>query len=426
VKRLCLLSAFVIVSCTAGAGAENWPLWRGPHDNGISQEKNLPVEWSETKNIAWKLPLPAGKAGSTPVIWDDRMFFPVVEGNDIVLWCVGTEGKIRWKQTLGVSGRIKVNPAETNDASNSASTDGKHVYILSGGGDFVCFDLDGKEVWRFNTVERYGPFRTNWGLHASPLLHGDRLYMSILQYNAQWVICLDKATGKEVWKVNRPSDAQGENTNAYTSPVLWENSKQPCLVIAGSDHITGHRIDNGQELWRLHIDAKGLTNLRVISNPVATPDFLVAGNWRGDGPLFAIKPGGSGTITAKGPFVQWYLPTAAPDVPSPLVYDGLVYLAKAEFGLLTCVELATGKVLYTERLRNSKYRASPVYADGKIYVTAHDGYVSVIKPGPKFELLADNVLDDNFAASPAISGGRIYLRGWGQRPHLYAIETSKK
>jgi outer membrane protein assembly factor BamB len=426
VKYVGGLSIICIALAAPFAFGENWPFWRGPTNDGVCQEKNLPFQWSETKNIAWKLPLPPGKAGSTPVIWNDKIFLPVVDGKDIALWCVGTDGTVRWRTRLGASGRIKVNSSETNDASNSASTDGKHVYIFDGAGDFVCLDFDGNEVWRFNTIERYGPFKSNWGLHTTPLLHGDRLYLTLLHYLGQWIVAIDKATGKEVWKAARQTDAKGENTNSYTCPLIWQNAKEPCLVVAGCDYITGHKINSGEELWRLHIDAKGNTNIRVISSPVATPELLVAGNWRGDGPLFAIKPGGKGTLLPDGPFIQWHLPRAAPDVSSPLIHDGLVYLCKAEICLLTCVDLATGKELYKERLRGSKYRASPVYADGKVYVTAHDGSVSVIKAGPKFELLAENTLEDNFSASPAISNGRIYLRGWGAHPHLYAIESAKK
>jgi len=264
------------------------------------------------------------------------------------------------------------------------------------------------------------------GLHTTPLLHGDRLYLTLLHYEGQWVIALDKATGKDIWKVARPTDAKGENTNAYTCPLVWQNAKEPCLVVAGSDYVTGHRLSDGGELWRLRTYQGKDTNIRVISSPVATSDLLLAGTSRGNDPLFAIKPGATGTIKPDGPFIQWSLPKGAPDVPSPLIHDGLVYLCKAEFGLLTCLDLATGKELYNQRLQHGKYRASPVFADGKIYVTSHDGYVSVVKPGPKFELLADNMLEDNFSASPAISNGRIYLRGWGNCPHLYAIETSKK
>jgi outer membrane protein assembly factor BamB len=425
-KRSILLGLPLIACCAAVACADNWPLWRGPDNNGISNETKVPFEWSEKKNIAWKFPLPPGKAGSTPVIWGDRIFLPAVEDKDIVLMCVDTEGKLRWKSKVGVSGQIKINPGETNDASNSASTDGKRVYLFDGAGDFVCFDFDGKEVWRFSAIERYGKWKSNWGLHTTPLLHGDRLYLTLLHYLGQWIVALDKNTGKEIWKAERKTDAQGENTNAYTCPVVWQNAKETCLVVAGCDYITGHRLNDGGELWRLHIDAKGNQNIRVISSPVATPELLVAGNWRGDGPLFAIKPGAKGLIQHDGPFVQWHLPKAAPDVPTPLIHDGLVYLAKADFGQLTCLDLTTGNEVYKERLHGGKYRASPVYADGKIYVTSHDGYVSVIKAGRKFEMLADNKLDDNFSASPAIANGRIYMRGWGQEPHLYAIETSKK
>jgi outer membrane protein assembly factor BamB len=417
----------LVASLTWGDG-DNWPLWRGPTNDGISQEKNLPTQWSETKNIAWKLPLPAGLAGSTPVVWENQIFLPVQDGKnkDISLWCIGTDGKVQWKKALGTGGKFKVNTGETNDASNSANTDGKHVYAFDGAGDFVCFDMGGNEVWRFNALDRYGQFKSNWGLHTTPLLDGDRLYLTLMHYLGQWIVAIDKATGKEVWKVTRQTDAKGENTNAYTCPIIWRNDKQICLIVAGADYITGHKVESGEEIWRLHIDARGNTNIRVISSPVATPELLVAGNWRGDGPLFAIKPGAQGTVLPDGPFVQWYLPKAAPDVSCPLIHDGLVYLCKSEFGQLTCVELANGKEVYKERLRTSKYRASPVYADGKIYVPAFDGCVSVIKVGRKFEVLAENILEDNFSASPAISNGRIYLRGVGANPHLYAIESAKK
>ncbi len=422
-KRYTFLCGLLLVSFTAFASAENWPGWRGPENNGISREKKVPVEWSATKNMAWKLAMP-GAGSSTPVVWADRIFLTCVEGNSVVLHCVGTDGKMQWKNKLGTIGRFKVKKDETNEASNSCSTDGKHVWTFDGGGVFACFTVEGKEIWRFDVVERYGKFSTNWGLNTTPLLDGDRLYLTLLHQFAHWLIAIDKATGKEIWKVDRPTDAQKENKDAYTSPYIRRNDKQPCIVVVGCDYVTGHAFQDGKELWRLPANPKPSGADRIIPTPVAWGDTLVACTGRTGGLLFAIKPGGQGTIAPDGPFVQWRKPKGAPDVPSPLVYDGLLYLC-SEGGLLACADVKTGIDHYAGvRLHGGRYRASPVYANGNVYLTSRDeGYVTVVKAGPKYEMVADNYLDDIFAASPAIANGRIYLRGF---KNLYAIETSAK
>jgi outer membrane protein assembly factor BamB len=426
VKRFtpaCGLLVGCLIVCAAGARAENWPQWRGPDNNGVSHETGLPTTWDAKTNVVWKTPLP-GMGGSTPIIWGKRIFLTSAEGNSLVLLCLDTAGKTLWKRKLGTAGRLLIKRDEATEASASPSTDGKHVYAFVGSGDFACFDLDGNEVWKFNAQERHGRFRIQHGMHTTPLLHGDRLYLSLLHSGGHWVIALDKATGKEVWKVARKSDAEGECKEAYTSPCLWRDGEDACLVVLGCDYTTAHRLNDGSEIWRLgdlNSAARYQYAFRIIASPVATPDLLVVPTARGS-TVVGVKPGAKGMIKSGSPFEQWRKAKGSPDVPSPLVHDGLVYLCR-ENGLLICLDAKTGKELYQHALPRDRYRASPVYADGKIYLTARGGTFSVVKAGPKFELLATNRLPDEFAASPVVSGGRIYLRGFRA---LYALSEGGK
>jgi outer membrane protein assembly factor BamB len=415
-------SWFLLVGADA-AQAGNWPTWRGPDNNGISQDTALPTTWSDTKNIAWKLPMP-GKAGSTPVIWGDRIWLTSAEGKDYVLLCISAEGKQLWKRPIASGGRSVIMRDEGNDASASPSTDGKHVYAYVGTGDLACFDVDGNLIWKFNVQERYGKFQIQHGSHNTPVLHEDRLYLAILHNGGHWVVALDKATGKEVWKVARASDAKGESREAYSSPLLWTTAKDTTLVVLGCDYTTGHSLADGKEIWRLGDlnPRKGYsTAFRIIASPVAAPDLLVVPTCRG-GLVVALKPGPTGTINANSPYEQWRKSKGAPDVPSPLIQGGLVYLVQADRGILQCWDAATGKEYYNERIHGDRYRASPVYADGKIYVLSRDGTALVALAGSKYQPLATNKLDDNFTASPAIAHGRVYLRGFN---NLYAIGEKK-
>jgi outer membrane protein assembly factor BamB len=406
----------------AFARADNWPYWRGPENNGISKETGLPAVWGEGKHMAWKLPLP-GKGGSTPVVWGDRIFLTGGE-KDLFLMCVSTDGKELWKRKLATPVRTAIRRDEANEASSSPSTDGKHVYTYTGTGDLACFDFDGKEVWKFNVQQRYGRFQIQHGMHTTPLLHEGRLYLSLLHSGGHWVIALDSATGKEVWKVARPTDARFESKEAYTSPCLWQNGGEPCVVVLGCDYTTGHHLSDGAEVWRLgDLNPKARYNdaFRIIASPVATPELLVVPTARG-ATVVALKPGAKGPINAGSAAEQWRKARGSPDVPSPLIHGGQVYLCR-ENGLLICLDARTGNELYQEQLHRSRYRASPVYADGKVYLTARDGTFTVIKAGPKYEVQATNRLPDEFAASPVIANGRIYLRGFQA---LYAVQEGGK
>jgi outer membrane protein assembly factor BamB len=400
--------------------AENWPNWRGPNYDGISHESNLPTTWSENSNVLWKLEMP-GMGGSTPAVWDKHIFLTRQDGDNLVLVCASTDGKLLWKRQIGSNRPIRGD--EGNGASPSPSTDGKHVFVFVGSGQLACFDFDGNEIWKFNAQDRYGRFQTQHGMHTTPLLYQDRLYMQLIHSGGAWVFALDPATGKEVWKVPRKSDGYGENEHSYASPCLWHHGPDAYLITHGNDYAIAYRLTDGSEIWRvgdLNPKENYRPDLRFVASPVATADLIVVPTAK-SGAVVGIRPDASGLVTPGSTSEVWRLERNSPDVPSPLVVDGLVYLCR-ETGVLMCLDAKTGKQLYSQRTHTERHRASPVYGDGKVYLTARDGVVTVIKVGPTYNVLATNHLEDHFTSSPAISNGRIYLRGFDA---LYAIGTPK-
>ena len=413
------------------SSADNWTQWRGPNNDGICSERDLPTEWSATKNVAWKFPLP-GQGGSTPAVYEKHIFLTVQDANkpgkgkretpgNVFLLCIGTDGKEKWRRDLGpgILASITYN-SEGNGASPSPSTDGKLVYAFVGNGEFVAFDFAGKEVWRFNAQKRYGKFNIQFGMHSTPALHQGRLYFQLIHSGGAWVVCVDAKDGKDVWKVARESDGTDENEHSYASAFVWKNDKDAYLVCHGNDYATGHKLTDGKELWRLgDLNPRDEYNkyLRFVASPVCTPDLIVVPSAK-NGPVVGLRPDATGKINAGDKAEQWRVAKGTPDVPCPLVADGLVYLA-GEGGGLTCLDAKTGKAYYSRKPTHThRHRASPVLADGKLYLTARDGVVTVVKAGKEFEKIATNKLPDQIAASPAVSNGRIYLRGF---EYLWAI-----
>ncbi len=413
-KSILVLSLACIAASLSPAA--NWPHWRGPNYDGISTETNLPFKWSAMENILWKLPLP-GAGSSTPAIWGDKIFLTSAAPGEIALLCISTDGKELWRRPLGIEkGGGK---REGNAASPSPSTDGQRVYAITGAGEFAAFDLAGKEIWRLNVQEKFGKFRYGFGFHTTPVLHQGRLYLQLIHSGGGRVVALDAATGNTVWNVERPSDGRAECEHSYASACLWNDGKRAYLVTHGNDYAVAHDLKDGKEIWRLgDLNPKESYNssLRFVASPVAVAGMIIVPTAKNRG-VVAVKPDAAGNLKSGSPGEQWRINSGTPDVPSPLVYGGEVYLCK-ENGILTCLDAKTGKQHYSQRTHNQKHRASPVAADGKIYLTAGDGTVSVIKAGPNFELLATNKLPDETTASPAIANSRIYLRGFDA---LYAI-----
>jgi len=395
----------------------NWPQWRGPAMNGTAEEKNLPVRWSAAENITWKLALP-DFSGSTPAVWDDRVFLNVAEGTELHLFCVDRRtGLELWKRHLG-TGNAKVR--KQNMSSPSPATDGRHVWVMTGTGILKAFDFSGREIWARDIQKDYGPFGLNWGYASTPLLHRDRLFVEVIHGMKtdapSYVLAIDALTGKTVWRVERPTDAQFESPDAYTTPALVAYDGKEEVVVSGGDYVTGHDPATGAELWR----AGGLNPsrdraYRLVASPMVAGGLIyVPSRVR---PLIALRPGGRGDVTTS--HLVWST-DQGPDVPTPATDGKSIYILN-DRGILWCRDAKTGAEIWgNQRVRPGTYSASPVVADGKLYVISEDGVVTVLDAGPAFKVLAENDMADYALSSPAVSDGQIFIR---TTKFLYCIGT---
>lgn len=413
-RRILGIFAVVLVSLTA-VNADNWPQWRGPNLNGLSNEKNLPLKWTAENGVSWKLALP-GLSGSTPVIWRDRIFLNVADDNDLYLWAIDrNKGTVVWKKLLG-AGNVKMR--KQNMSSPSPVTDGKSVYVMTGTGMLKGFDFSGKELWSRDIQKDYGDFGLNWGYASSPLLFDDSLYVQVLHGmktdEPSYVLRLDRKTGKTIWKVERPTEAQKESPDSYSTPGLLRYGGNTEIVITGGDCVTGHDIATGRELWRANgLNPENNPWYRIVASPVIFNDMIFVPTRVK--PLLALRAGGRGDITKS--HVLWSTANG-PDVPTP-VTDGKHFYIVNDKGIMWCLDAKSGAEVYgPQRLKPGTYSSSPVLADGKIYVTNEDGLTTVVKAGPQFEILAENALGDYCLSSPAISDGQIFIR---TTSNLYAI-----
>jgi outer membrane protein assembly factor BamB len=396
----------VLLLILALGTADDWTTWRGANRDGVSTEKDLPTTWSAESNVVWKYPLPAA-AGATPVISKDRIFVTSTsaDGGQMILLCVGTDGKQRWEKVVAQGHK-----GSKNFASASPTTDGAHVWVYFGSGDMACYTVDGAEVWRANLQEKYGRFKLGFGMTTTPLVHAGVVYVQLIHSGGAWVVALDAATGKELWKSERKSDGVDECEHSYASIQFWNGG---VLISHGNDYTIGHDPKDGAELWRLgDLNPKEKYNktLRFVSSPLATPELIVVPTAKG-GAVVALDPRAKGKIDRQNAAHQkWRMNSGTPDVASPLLYGGIVYLSDNS-GQLTAVDASTGAVLYKDRPDKDNHFASPAAGDGKIYLNGRNGTVSVVEAGRTFKVLSVNKLGDPLDASPAISGGRLYLRG---------------
>ena len=266
----------------------NWPQWRGPHANGISDVTDAPVSWSHTEdakeNVLWRLPMP-GPAGATPIVWGDRIFLTSVGENkkDLLLLCADTKGSLLWTRKVG-QGNKAVRGDEGNFASPSPSTDGEHVWTFMSNGLLACYDFDGNPIWKKDLQKQYGTFDIQFGLSSTPVLHGDLLYVQLI--HGPWnkdphvglVVALNKMTGEEVCAHRRVTDAVDECKHSYASPTLYDDGEQSFLLSHGADYVIAHDLKTGEELWRCgDLNPKGSYNstLRFVASPAAAPGLIV-------------------------------------------------------------------------------------------------------------------------------------------------------
>jgi outer membrane protein assembly factor BamB len=414
-----LISLSIAALSLVSVKADNWPQWRGPLLNGVSNESNLPLKWTADSNIAWKLPLPEW-SGATPIIWDDYIFLNVAQGNSLALWCVNRRGPtVVWKGSLGTGNHQE---QKQNMSSPSPVTDGSHVYAMTGTGILKGFDFKGQELWARDIQREYGRFGLNWGYASSPLLHENALYVQVLHGmktdDPSYVMRIDKNTGRTVWKVERPTHAIQESPDAYTTPALVRNGSDTEIVISGGDVVTGHDPATGKELWRLNgLNPTNHGAYRLVASPVVAGGMILAPSRQN--PLIALRPGGRGDVTQSHKLWSF---SRGPDVPTP-VSDGSHVFVITDNGVAYSLDAKTGATVWgPSRLHSGTYSSSPVLADGRVYATNEDGMTSVFKAGGAFEVLSENPLNDYTLSSPAVSQGQIFIR---TAKHLFAIGTRR-
>jgi len=407
--------AFLCVSCLVFvatlSAAENWPAWRGPLANGISGEKGLPIKWSTQENIAWKLAMPS-RSGATPIVWNDHIFLNVataMTSGDIELWAVDRKkGEPLWKRHLGSGNNQQ---RKQNMSTPSPVTDGTTVWVMTGTGILKAFDFKGTELWMRDIQKDYGRFGLNWGYASSPLLNQGSLYIQVLHGmktdDPSYVMRIDGKSGKTMWKVDRPTHAISESPDSYTTPLLVNVGTTNEIVVSGGDIVTAHDPATGKEIWRANgLNPQNDPNYRIIASPVLAGSLVIAPTR--NRPMLALRPGGSGDVTNTHKAWSFDL---GPDVPTPISDGKLLYVVR-DNGVVHALDVKTGAVVWgPERLKTGAYSSSPVLVDGKLYVTSeNEGLTSVFNAGPKFEVVAENPLDDYCLASPAVSNGQIFIR----------------
>lgn len=424
--RLFLLLTGLLTS--AAANAENWGQWRGPFFNGSTTEKNLPAEWSKTENIAWTLDMP-GPAASTPIVWGDRVYVSTTDSaaKSLLAMCIDRgSGKVLWQHKVA-------DGMQRDDRSNFASpspvTDGSRVFFFYGSGDLAAFECaTGKKIWGRNLQKDYGDFAFLWTFSTSPLLYEGKLYMQVLQRdvpvsgrgfrdrkNDSYLLALNPADGKELWKVIRPSEAVAESLEAFSTPVPLEHNGRKEVLVAGGDCLTGHDAATGKELWRWGTwNPTKIGHWRLVPSPVAGDGIILACAPKGD-PIYAVKAGANGTLQQDD--IAWKSERQSKissDVPTPLFYDGDFFVLSDVRRGLSRVEPKTGQVKWSiDTPGRKKYEASPTGADGKIYIMNFAGEVTVVDAG-KGEVLRTIPMgdegDDSIRSSIAAAEGQLFIR----------------
>ena len=428
-KRMCFSWLFVVgLLLISGVDAENWPQWRGPHQNGVGQGKGLPASWSLEKNIVWKAELPSW-SGGTPIIWGDRIFVTspspakteeekYAGGQELYVLCLSKkDGKELWRHQLHEGNWLS---QKQNNTSPSPVTDGKHVWVVTGTGQVTGLTMDGKMVWTRNLQKDYGKFGLNWGYGSSPLLYNKKLIIEVLHGmktdDPSYLVALDTMTGKPLWRQERPTDAFRESPDAYTTPVVLQHNGQTQIVVTGGDCVTGHDPETGKELWRADgLNPQQRGNYRIVASSLAV-DGMVYAPTR-NRPLLVLPAGGKGDVTDS---VVWKWDGAgSPDVPTP-VCDGEYFYMLSDRGLITCLNAKTGEVIWgPERTSQGTVSSSPLLADGKLYLLNENAVTTVVQAGPEFKVLGTNELDGTYTlSSPVVSGSQVFIR---TATHLYCI-----
>jgi len=432
-QRAALVLALAAPAALAAEDGRYWPQWRGPLGTGEAPLAKPPVEWSETRNVRWKIAVP-GVGKSTPVVWDDLVIVtsavpsskdlpargsspasthpqvsPAGSAYEFVVLAYGrADGALRWRRTVKEEKPHEGTHKDGTYASGSALTDGRRVYAFFGSRGLYALDMKGRVVWE----KDLGLMQTRnaFGEGASPALHDGTLVVTWDHEGADFIVALDAGSGKEKWRRQR------DEPTTWATPHVVEHAGRAQVVVGGTNRLVSYDLQTGEPVWQ----AAGLT-ANVIPSPVSAGGVVYAmSGFRGNA-LRAIRlADAKGEVTGP-PALAWSYDKDTPYVPSPLLVGGALYFLKSNSGILTALDAASGTARFSERLEAvPNVYASPVAADGRIYVVGREGAAVVLAAGPQLKVLATNRLDDAFDASPALVDGELYLRG---ARHLYRISS---
>ncbi|MCX7886045.1 MAG: PQQ-binding-like beta-propeller repeat protein [Verrucomicrobiae bacterium] len=418
----------------ACGSAVDWPQWRGPFFNGSTTETNLPSSWSGTSNLLWALPLP-GPGSATPVVCSNRVFLLAADKSAdkvLALAADAQTGRPLWAKSLGPDRKA---PSGNNDAATpSPVTDGQTVWFMTGTGLLTALTVDGRLRWQRNlAAEDGGDFVLNHGYSSSPLLFDGRLYVAVLQNDnpQRWgqrpaqkkktdsyLLAIDPANGKTLWKQLRPTNATDESREGYVTPYpfVWKQRRE--IVLIGGECVTGHDAATGAELWRWWFSPPDRQEgQHVEATPVALDDLVFVIRARGR-PLFALRPEGRGELDDR--IVAWRFEENRGQVPSPLLYKNRLYVVQDNERKLVCLNPQTGEIVWQQQLPvRVRLEASPTAADDKIYCISLLGEVVVLAAGDKPAVLGRVTFPEPLCRSTIVAAnGRLYIR---TARHLYCV-----
>lgn len=447
-----IATSFFLAALGGVARADNWPSFRGPQASGIAEGHAMPTTWNvETgENVRWKTPIP-GLAHASPVVWGDRAYvvtavgeqespelrvglygdIGAAEDDGVHQWWVyalnTADGSVVWKHRLHEGKPAIRRHTKATHANATPATNGDYVVVFLGTEGLFCLDKDGNLVWKkeFGTLDAgyYMIPPMQWGFGNSPVIHGDKVVIKADVQKGSFLAQLALATGEQVWRVER------DEVPTWDAPTVFEADGKLQIAVNGYKHIGGYDFATGAELWKITTGGD-----IPVPTPIVGDGLIYIANAHGSmAPVYAIRPGARGDITlgkdeSSNEGIAWVDTRAGAYMQTPIVHDGILYVCK-DNGTLTAYDAQTGEQHYRERLTTGGdgFSASGVLADGKIYYTSELGDIYVVQTGPKFKLLATNPLDELTLATPAIAGGTIFFR---TRGHLMAIaktaETPQK
>jgi outer membrane protein assembly factor BamB len=405
--------ALVLLSTVAAGAtrsrAENWPGWRGPHRDGTTQDRGAPLKWSADSGVRWKKALP-GSGISNPIVWENRVICTSSDGaqqQDLHVVCLDRDlGTQLWHVRLWGTAPTLYHESKSSMASPSPITDGEHVFAFFGSGDLFCLDLDGRLIWQRSLAAEYGPFENRFAASSSPLLVDDSVILQCDHYGASYLLAIDKRTGKNHWKTDRP-----DVWLSWSSPVCvpLAGSDAAELIVCGSEKIDGFDSRDGRKLWTF----RGMAR-ECIPTPLVVDGVIYATSGPA-GTTYALRAGGRGEVDRSR--VVWSYARGNPYVPSALLTEGIYYLVD-DHGIGTALDATSGKPAWRKRLEGD-FTASPVAAEGRVYFTNETGMTVVIRAGAtSYDELARNTIGEPVYASAAISGGRLLQRS---ASHLWCL-----